>query len=112
MAIDSTKFGLTKDIEVKFFTPEEAASIPGASAGYNTVLVIKEGRVRYEPGVSIQEALNTIINKNLKESSIKQVVEQQKPQKAPKQKAVEPEVKPVEVKVVEETTPEVAEPQE
>ena len=70
MAIDSTKFGLTKDIEVKFFTPEEAASIPGASAGYNTVLVIKEGRVRYEPGVSIQEALNTIINKNLKESSM------------------------------------------
>lgn len=107
MAIDSTKFGLTKDIEVKFFTPEEAASIPGASSGYNAVHVIKEGRVRYE----LLQA-GKVSPEPVKVAAIKQVVEQQKPQKAPKQKAVEPEVKPVEVKVVEETTPEVAEPQE
>lgn len=45
--VDSTKFGLQKEIEVKFFTPEEAAKV-GASSGYNAVYKIGKDRVRYE----------------------------------------------------------------
>ena len=45
--VDSTKFGLSKDIEVKFFTPEEASKV-GASSGYNAVYKIGKDRVRYE----------------------------------------------------------------
>lgn len=46
--IDPQLFGLTQDIEVKFFTPEEASKIRGVSSGYNAVYVIGDGRVRYE----------------------------------------------------------------
>lgn len=46
--IDPTLFGLQPETEVKFFTPDEAAKIPGVTSGYNAVYNISKTRVRYE----------------------------------------------------------------
>lgn len=106
MTIDSTKFGISRDIKVKFFTPEEAAKIPGASAGYNAVYEIKEGRVRYE----LLQAGKTSHEPVVKVVAPKPAVEQPKAQKAPKQKVVE--TPPIEVKPEEKVVSDVAEKQE
>lgn len=46
--IDPQLFGLTPDVEVKFFTPEEAAKNPGSGSGYNAVYKIGKNRTRFE----------------------------------------------------------------
>ena len=47
MSIDPSRFGLSKDAVVKFFTAEEAVKTPGAHAGFNRVVKVGS-RVRYE----------------------------------------------------------------
>ena len=46
--IDPIQFGLTKETEVVFITPEESAKIPGVKSGYNAIYRIGANRVRYE----------------------------------------------------------------
>lgn len=93
--VDSTKFGLTQDIEVKFFTPEEAAKTPGASAGYNAVHKIGD-RIRYE----LLKASKT----SEEPVAVVKQVEPAKPTKQPKQpKVVEPVQAKEEVVVTEST---------
>lgn len=102
--LDSIRFGLTPNVEVKFLTPEEAAKV-GASSGYNAVYNIGSGRVRYE---LLKAGKTPDITVTTKEPQTKQpVTPTTKSQKTPKQKVVEP-VEPV-VQPVEEKKEEVVE---
>ena len=92
MQLDSSKFGLTQDIEVKFFTPEEASKIPGASSGYNAVYKIGDGRVRYELLKAGKASGEVVAPAVVAAKEEVKVVEEQpvvNKQKAPKQKPVQ-----------------------
>lgn len=61
MSLESTLFGLPKDTEIVFLTPQAAAKL-GASSGYNAVHKVGD-RVRYEllkAGKTIGEASATV----------------------------------------------------
>lgn len=87
MAIDPTKFGLHKDVEVKFFTPEEAAKV-NASSGYNAVYIIGNDRVRYE---LLKAGKTSKFNEVKQETKSDSVI---KPSKATKQQKVVEVVEP------------------
>jgi hypothetical protein len=104
--IDSTLFGLTSDIEVQFFTPEQAAKTPGAKAGYNAVYKIGKNRVRYEllKAGKAQVSVQSEPKKVKEEKQIEVVVQEVTPVVEEIQTPVVEEVK------TEETQEVVAEP--
>lgn len=64
MSLESTLFGLPKDTEIVFLTPQAAAKL-GASSGYNAVHKVGD-RVRYEllkAGKTIGDASGAVAKK-------------------------------------------------
>lgn len=95
--LDSTKFGLTPNVEVKFLTPEEAAKV-NASSGYNAVHKIGD-RVRYEllkAGKVGPSSSPVAVTEEVKVAEVAPViVQKQKPLKQKVAEVVKKEEEPV-----------------